>query len=1267
MRLPFWLLRLLPMWDYICPACKKEVPKNSHTCPFCREKFPMPLKVPSKVLKSKKTLEGYVHKHVFPKVSAAYRDYLTQYFTEIFNDGFESGDFSAWTGTVGTPSVTANQPHHGNYSMETTVDNNFVYKTFTAQSDIYVRFYFRTSAGVENNRDIAMLTLNNDTTEIAHLSIREVAWQEFLRLNVGGSNYEWNNDFPSETWICIEVRYKTGSGTGEVHVWVDGTERISQTGLTLSTQIDRINFGWLYASWAASLTLWQDCIVVADAYIGPEEEGGTLVEVGDSLSLSEAVTANITSSTWNGGTVTNDIIIEKATPVLQLKNTSGNPELHFNDGANLMKIYGSITPSPHLVVDSDISLEQDVAINDLDVVSGLTLNGSAGTSGQVLTSNGSGSAPTWQTVSGGSGFITSIASGQPFSVSEGALSLNVSSPMQISSGILSMPQANGSTNGYLSSSDWNTFNNKQNALTFGNLNGTSNQVNVSGGTGAIIGSGVTLSLPQNIHTGASPTFAGLTVNGSAGITNLNVTSALKLSGSAGISKQVLTSNGSGTAPTWQDITVDKISDWDAATASFVTSGSTATFSGVTVSGTATISLGLFSVTGEIQASGAVSAVFNSLDDGSGNAVFKQYIEFQDSGLLINNTWDPIEQGWAQTITHKAGYTPEGDFIRVFCSCVSPWDRTTIIDPLLYVSQILFVEKDVQAFGALNTASDPQKGAGGGCVQIGDGFEGAGDHPRINLTDSTGHELAITAGSTEGTGDYESRLNAKLADLRVKNIAAYGTLESKENFYIPASYEAWLSYMANDSATFPETTGKIRFSDITEGLGGDSGNYADMVGGLWRTANGFPETAPFIMTSHHLVVKKDCFVKGQVVSMEGCLTMYGGYAGWITAYTDNPIVLLAESGSGSDALEIRKSNWDFGNLMCGTLYTDAFKHLNGTDWDFGSNWNGGTVTNNIIIEKATPVLQLKNTSANAELQFYDGSNLAKIHSDITGGYHLVIDTDIDIQQNAQVGGNFAVSGYMGIASYIDADSIKVGGTEIVSSGRALSNVTASASIITSGTFSVNRIPTLSYSKVDFANQDLNKSNDAIFNSVLGTAAGGLKCGTESTTYTSVTRSGSDGYLTAHQGNLYLVSNNAQIHASDYFYVDVRHTVGVTPAYYTSSKIMATQSSSIRYKENIESLADCTWIYNLHPVLFDWKDKEAQETLGRSMGLIAEEVYDIAPSIVWLQDGKPEGIDYSKLTVPLLVEIQKLKNENESLKTQVASLEKRLTTLEGKVAG
>jgi len=65
-------------------------------------------------------------------------------------------------------------------------------------------------------------------------------------------------------------------------------------------------------------------------------------------------------------------------------------------------------------------------------------------------------------------------------------------PISEVSGVVSISQAGTSSNGYLSSTDWNTFNSKQAALTTGNL--TSSDISVSGGTGAVIGSGATMTL-----------------------------------------------------------------------------------------------------------------------------------------------------------------------------------------------------------------------------------------------------------------------------------------------------------------------------------------------------------------------------------------------------------------------------------------------------------------------------------------------------------------------------------------------------------------------------------------------------------------------------------------------------------------------------------------------------------------------------------------------------------------------------------------------------
>ncbi len=81
--------------------------------------------------------------------------------------------------------------------------------------------------------------------------------------------------------------------------------------------------------------------------------------------------------------------------------------------------------------------------------------------------------------------------------------LTFSGPLTQNGSTISMNQANGSTNGYLSSTDWNTFNNKQNSLSFGNLSASNSAISITGGTGAVVGGNVTISIANadGSHTG----------------------------------------------------------------------------------------------------------------------------------------------------------------------------------------------------------------------------------------------------------------------------------------------------------------------------------------------------------------------------------------------------------------------------------------------------------------------------------------------------------------------------------------------------------------------------------------------------------------------------------------------------------------------------------------------------------------------------------------------------------------------------------------------
>ena len=95
------------------------------------------------------------------------------------------------------------------------------------------------------------------------------------------------------------------------------------------------------------------------------------------------------------------------------------------------------------------------------------------------------------------------------------------------------------------------------------------------------------------------------------------------------------------------------------------------------------------------------------------------------------------------------------------------------------------------------------------------------------------------------------------------------------------------------------------------------------------------------------------------------------------------------------------------------------------------------------------------------------------------------------------------------------------------------------------------------------------------------------------------------------------------------------------------------SSREYKEDISDLEiDSSLIYNLRPVSYNLKDefKHLGYDLGghKQLGLISEEVNDVIPELAIIKDGKPKNVDYEKLSILLLKEVQNLRVEIDNLK-------------------
>jgi hypothetical protein len=302
MNVPYFLLRLLPMWGYICPRCRREVAKNSCKCLHCGEHYGVPLKVPPKCLKDSKALEDYVHKRVFPRISAEQRGYLTQFFTTLFSDGFESGDYSEWTNCAqsgsSTVEVSGDWAHHGTKSSKHVFaqfnDDSYAYKAITSSNIVFMRIYLKVTAwtGYSSSRYVAVMEGNgqyfcdfslglNDTDRKLYLMYRTS-----LLLSATSTTALALN-----TVYCLEMKYDRADG--EVRVYLDGSEvaDLAFTGLSLSEALTRVSVGkdaYGYGGAETSCTYYVDCVVVADAYVGPEGVA-VLREVVDSLGLDDGV------------------------------------------------------------------------------------------------------------------------------------------------------------------------------------------------------------------------------------------------------------------------------------------------------------------------------------------------------------------------------------------------------------------------------------------------------------------------------------------------------------------------------------------------------------------------------------------------------------------------------------------------------------------------------------------------------------------------------------------------------------------------------------------------------------------------------------------------------------------------------------------------------------------------------------------------------------------------------------------------------------------
>jgi hypothetical protein len=223
----------------------------------------------------------------------------------LFSDGFESNDFTGWTGTSGSPSVQGTQKHTGNYAALLNAAGQACYKTFTDASTAYIRFYVRFSSLPSNDGDrnnICQVTTSGVSGVMMAGVTRVSGTARFSMRTLADWTETWydgsTTSIAINTWYCVELYCKIASGTsGEMKLYINGTQELAQTGINTANKgnVGRfdLQLSQVTGTWAPSQ--YMDCAVYDSAYIGPEATNHTITASNDahsSISPSGAVSVS---------------------------------------------------------------------------------------------------------------------------------------------------------------------------------------------------------------------------------------------------------------------------------------------------------------------------------------------------------------------------------------------------------------------------------------------------------------------------------------------------------------------------------------------------------------------------------------------------------------------------------------------------------------------------------------------------------------------------------------------------------------------------------------------------------------------------------------------------------------------------------------------------------------------------------------------------------------------------------------------------------------
>ena len=201
--------------------------------------------------------QGAIASYSFTNVQASYT--ISASFTAqsiIFQDGFESGDISAWTGTntsSGTLTVSTTRVHDGTYAAQGVVSSNsgwaVVYEDIASASTVYWSgWLWIDSQNIPSGNTAKFMEMLNGWNPVARVGVTNNNGTLNWALSYGDGNgnetfANSNSTLSLQTWYFVEAAAYANATAGWTQLWINGTSVKNNINVNTGSAINRIDVG----------------------------------------------------------------------------------------------------------------------------------------------------------------------------------------------------------------------------------------------------------------------------------------------------------------------------------------------------------------------------------------------------------------------------------------------------------------------------------------------------------------------------------------------------------------------------------------------------------------------------------------------------------------------------------------------------------------------------------------------------------------------------------------------------------------------------------------------------------------------------------------------------------------------------------------------------------------------------------------------------------------------------------------------------------------